>query len=191
MPSLVRLQLPGVVVALRGEVEDGCGTSPKHVLLQFRVIAIAVRPRARQIPGQHSVAERKLLALSTIARSPGIRVIDLARVLGVRQPTASQMVKALAGLQLVEVDRDGCDRRAVRIRASAAGLSVLRSLPAHFEFEDRLLEALCRLEEPSLRSLEACMADLIRALGHLDFVETARGGAESCIAFDPDDPTER
>lgn len=182
--------MPGVVVALRGDVGGGSVTSPKHVLLQFRVIANAVRPRARQIQGLHSVAERKLLALSTIAQSPGLGVKDLASVLGVRQPTASQMVKVLAGLQLIEVERDGCDRRAVRIRASAAGLSVLRSLPAQFEFEDRLLEALGRLDEPSLRSLEACMADLTRALGRADFVKAARADAESCIAFDPDAPAE-
>lgn len=164
MPALERLQLPGEFVAHSGSQKDAQVVSPKSVLLQFRVIANAVRSPARPVRELHPVTDRKLLALSAIAHTPGIRINGLAKVLGVRQPTASQVVKALAGLHLVEVHRDDGDRRAVGIRPSVAGLAVLHGLPAHFDFGDRLPEALSRLDGDSLRSLESGLADLVRAL---------------------------
>ncbi|MBT9598227.1 MAG: winged helix-turn-helix transcriptional regulator [Vitreoscilla sp.] len=165
MPALERLQMPGVFVAIRGSQEQPQVVSPKRVLLQFRVIANAVRSTARPVGALHPVTDRKLLALNAIAHAPGIGVNALAKELGMRQPTASQVVKALAGLHLVEVQRDDGDRRAVSIRPSVAGLAVLHGLPAHFEFGDRLPEALARLDGDSLRSLESGLADLVQALG--------------------------
>lgn len=179
MPALERLQMPGVFVALSGSQKDAQVVSPKRVLLQFRVIANAVRSPARPVRALHPVTDRKLLALSAIAHAPGIGVNGLAKALGVRQPTASQVVKALAGLHLVEVQRDEGDRRAVRIRPSLAGLAVLQSLPAHFDFGDRLPEALARLDGDSLRSLESGLADLVQALGRTAPVRGSDGNDNS------------
>jgi DNA-binding MarR family transcriptional regulator len=136
----------------------------KRVLLQFRVIANAVRSPARPTLEASPVADRKLRALSAIAQSPGMGVKDLALALGVRQPTASQVVKVLSRLRLIEVERDGRDRRAVRIRASDEGLSILRCLPAHFDFGDRLPQALAQLDRASLLRLESGLNSLVQVL---------------------------
>jgi DNA-binding MarR family transcriptional regulator len=138
--------------------------TPKRVLLQFRVIANAVRSPVRPVHARQAVPDRQLLALSAIARAPGMRVRDLAQALGVRQPTASQVVKALLARQLVTVERDGGDRRAVRIHVHAHGLAVLQVLPESFDFGDRLPEALARLDASALRSLEAGLSELTLAL---------------------------
>lgn len=164
-PAFERLHLPGVFVALSGKQKNSQVVSPKRVLLQFRIIANAVSSPVRPKHALHAVTDRKLLALNAIAHTPGMGIKGLAKALGVRQPTASQVVKALAGLHLVEVHRDGADRRAVNIRPSGAGLAILQGLPAHFDFGDRLPEALARLDADSLRSLESGLADLVRALG--------------------------
>lgn len=138
--------------------------SPKHVLLQFRVIANAVRTPSRPTGATRRVADRKLLALSAVAQSPGMGVNALAVALGVRQPTASQVVKALAQLRLVEVARDDRDRRAVRIHVSDDGQAVLRHLPAQFDFGDRLGKALTQLDVALLLRLESGLASLVQAL---------------------------
>ena len=136
----------------------------KRVLLQSRVVANAVRFAAH--PGrQHaSVGDRKLLALNAIASKPGMGVNELAGTLGVRQPTASQLVKALAASNLVDVHRDSRDRRAVHIRANARGRTVLRRLPAGFDFGDRLPKAVGELDAASLSSLESGLSELLDAL---------------------------
>lgn len=156
--------MPGLFVAVAHRRPDAPAVLPKQVLLQFRVIASAVRSPTRAATGPHPVTDRKLLALSAIAGSPGMGVNQLAQALGVRQPTASQVVKTLAEQHLVDVHRDARDRRAVRICASAAGRALLQRLPAQFDFGDRLPEALARLDEGRLRSLELGLADLVQAL---------------------------
>lgn len=156
--------MPGVFVSLSNDTDGGQTGSPKRVLLQFRVIANAARAPARLARTTQPVAGRKLLALSVIARTPGLGVNGLAAALGVRQPTASQVVRTLAKLHLVAVGRDGRDRRAVRIRASALGLAVLNELPPRFDFGDRLPEALSQLDSEALGRLESELAVLVEAL---------------------------
>lgn len=144
--------------------EAALATAPRRVLLQFRAIANAVRSQARQAQQRHLIGNRKLLALRAIADAPGVGVKGLARSLGVRQPTASQIVKALAALHLVQVRSDERDQRAVRIHASAAGLAVLRNLPGQFDLGDRLNDALGRLNQNALSSLESGLAAVLKAL---------------------------
>lgn len=156
-----------------GGQEVALATAPKRVLLQFRVIAHAVRSHAKHLQPKPTVGDRKLLALSSIAGTPGMGVNRLARFLGVRQPTASQVVKALAALQFVHVQGDADDRRAVCIHASATGLAILRSLPADFDFGDRLPQALERLDPNALSNLESGLSEVLEALSRLRRVTRA------------------
>ena len=164
MAALERPQVPHVFVAFGDGQRAAAMPASKRVLLQFRVIANAVRSCARSVGTTHAVADRKLLALSAIAQLPGMGVNELANALGVRQPTASQVVKALAQRRLVQVQRDRRDRRAVKIRVTDDGLAVLRCLPAHFDFGDRLPRALAQLDGASLLRLESGLTTLLAAL---------------------------
>lgn len=133
-------------------------------MLQFRVVANALRaPVQRRVEG-HAISDRKLTALNAVWHSPGIGVNALARLLDVRQPTASQLVKALAAQQLIEVRRDSHDRRAVNLHISADGRALLRRLPAGFDFGARLPLALQRMGAESVISLERGLSQLIESL---------------------------
>ncbi len=191
MAPLERPQVPGVFLALAGGQREAQIPSSRRVLLQFRVIANAVRSSARPVGATHPVADRNLLALSAIDQSPGMGVNDLANALGVRQPTASQVVKALARLHLVEVERDRRDRRAVTIHVSDDGLAVLRCLPAHFDFGDRLPEALTQLDGALLLRLESGLTNLVQALTRsASFSEVRSGGQFGTGHKSPDDALE-
>jgi DNA-binding MarR family transcriptional regulator len=175
MAAQERPQVPGVLVAA-GDGRAGARVlSSRRVLLQFRVIANAVRSGSRPVRAPHPIADRKLLALSAIAQSPGLGVNHLASALGVRQPTASQVVKALAHLHLIDVARDRHDRRAVAIRVNDDGLAILRSLPAHFDFGDRLPQAVALLDGASLLRLESGLTRLLQALSRSAARSKVRG----------------
>ena len=157
----------------------------KRVLLQFRVIANAVRSSARTTRDGHTVADRKLRALGAIAQSPGLGVNDLADALGVRQPTASQLVKALAQLRLIAVERDDHDRRAVRIHVSDDGWAILRQFPARLDFADRLPAALTQLDGDLLVRLESVLTRLVQALTRQPSSFEPRGGEPSNARHKP------
>lgn len=189
MAALERPHVPGVFVAIASGQRKAQIPPSKRVLLQFRVIANAVRSSARPIGATAPVAGRKLLALSAIAQSPGLGVNDLAIALGVRQPTASQVVKALAQLRLVEVKRDGRDRRAVMIHVCNDGLAILRCLPAHFDFGDRLPEALAQLDGALLLRLESGLTSLVQALTQSASFSVVRSGGQFGTGHRPPDNT--
>lgn len=164
MTEAVRPPMPGVHVARSGGGVLSREGTAKRVLLQFRVIANAVKSSAPPVPSLTGVTDRKLLALRAVAEAPGLSMNALAVALEIRQPTASQVVKFLVQKQLVEVSRDSRDRRAVRIRASGLGLALLEGLPSQFDFGERLPRALAQVGPASLSSLEASLEVLLNAL---------------------------
>ena len=157
-------QAPGVHVARGSDRADAEIALPRRVVLQFRVVANSVWSSAHRPRQNQTVGDRKLLALSAIAHMPGLGVNALALTLGVRQPTASQVVKALAASHLITVRRDDLDRRAVRIHATLEGLAVVRELPPSFDFGNRLPLALGLLRPGELCRLESGLAELLDAL---------------------------
>jgi len=65
--------------------------------------------------------------LAHLQGDSGARIGDLALWLGVRPPTVSQLVDALASRGLVERYADEADRRAIRVRLSAEGKAMAES----------------------------------------------------------------
>ena len=81
----------------------------------------------------------------------------------VRQPTASNLVKALAERDLIEVRKDERDGRAVMLHLRPAGARVLRRVPG--PFAGVLPGALASLDLITLERLELDLAALIKVLG--------------------------
>lgn len=100
-----------------------------EVLKLFRVIVKAVRGHYTQVESRSGVSGAQLWALTSIADSPGIKVGDLARTLAVHQSTASNLLRRLESLGLVERSRTRDDQRSVRLALTAAGLDALASAP--------------------------------------------------------------
>lgn len=136
----------------------------RRVLMQFRIIANAMSLPAGPVSSQSPVVHRNLRALDAVAHAPGLGVNALASALGVPQPMASQAVKALVQRHLIKVERNLHDRRAVRLYVSEDGRAVLGSLPAKFDFGDRLAAALRKLDEASQLRLESGLSCVARAL---------------------------
>lgn len=134
-----------------------------RVLKQFRIVFNAVKTHLQQVERRAGASGAQVWALHVIQDHPGIGVSDLARAMNVRQPTASTFVKALVEQELIEVRREGADKRAVQLHALPKGRALLRRVPG--PFQGVLPEALAALDSQTLRSLEAPLTKLIQQLG--------------------------
>lgn len=134
-----------------------------RVLRQFRLVFNTVKTHFQQMEKRSGLGGAQVWALSVVRDRPGIGVNDLARALDVRQPTASNLVKALADQDMIEVRKDERDGRAVMLHMRPAGNRVLRRAPG--PFTGVLPEALATLDPATLERLEQDLAVLIKVLG--------------------------
>jgi DNA-binding MarR family transcriptional regulator len=134
-----------------------------RVLQQFRIVFNAVKAHFQQVERRAGVGGAQVWALSIVHDRPGLGVGELANAMSVRQPTASNLAKNLAQHGLIEVRRDGPDRRAVQLHILPEGRSMLRRTLG--PFAGVLPQALASLDDASLRRLETDLAQLIKALG--------------------------
>jgi len=133
------------------------------VLRQFRVVFNAVKSHFQQVEREAGVGGAQLWALSIVSARPGIGVNGLAELLGIRQPTASIIVKSLAQQGMVEARREGPDRRAVQLHVLAPGRKLLLRAPG--PFAGVLPQALAELDPATLARLESDLEQLIARLG--------------------------
>lgn len=134
-----------------------------RVLRQFRIVFNAVKTHFQQVERKAGLGGAQVWALSVIRDRPGLGVNDLASVLSVRQPTASNLVKSLAEQGLVQARREGADRRAVQLHVLPEGRKVLKRAPG--PFSGVLPDALAGLDTATLARLERDLAQLIERLG--------------------------
>ncbi len=136
--------------------------APGRVLRQFRVVFNAVKTHFQQVESLAGASGTQVWALHIVNERPGLGVSELARIMDVRQPTASSFVKALATQRLIDIRREGPDRRAVQLHMTAEGRKVLRKAPG--PFSGVLPQALGALSKRTLDQLETGLAELIRQL---------------------------
>ena len=134
-----------------------------RVLRQFRIVFNAVKSHFRQVEREAGVGGAQLWALSVIGHAPGIGITGLAHELDIHQSTASNLIRALVELGLVEASRGGQDRRSVALRLLPAGSEVLQRAP--LPFAGVLPDALESLDEATLARLERDLGALIGLLG--------------------------
>jgi len=136
--------------------------SHTRVLRQLRVVFNAVKTHFQQAERRSGVGGAQVWALSVIRDRPGLGITDLADALSVRQPTASNLVKSLVQQSLVEVRRDGPDRRSVQLHVRSEGRRLLRRMPG--PFAGVLPDALAGLDADTLQRMEADLSLLIQRL---------------------------
>ncbi|WP_418316389.1 MarR family winged helix-turn-helix transcriptional regulator [Piscinibacter sakaiensis] len=142
---------------------DPHGESAARVLRQFRLVFNAIKTHFQQVEKRAGVGGAQVWALSVIRQTPGIGVNELARAMDVRQPTASNLVRTLVEQDLIDVRKDGRDRRAVQLHLRPGGMRVLRRAPQ--PFSGVLPQALASLDAATLQRLEEDLSQLIGALG--------------------------
>lgn len=134
-----------------------------RVLRRFRLVFNAVKAHFREVEKKAGVGGAQVWALSVIRTDPGISVGDLARAMDIHQSTASNLVRSLVALDLIQRVRGGADRRGVQLQATPAGLKVLRKAPG--PFAGVLPEALESLDAATLARLDRDLGRLIGVLG--------------------------
>jgi DNA-binding MarR family transcriptional regulator len=132
------------------------------VLRRFRLVFNAVKTHFQQVEKKTGIGGAQLWALSIIRARSGLGVSDLAKAMDVHQSTASNLVKTLVEREMVQVLKDGPDRRTVQLSILPAGAKVLRRAPG--PFTGVLPQALASLDPATLRRLDADLAKLIVAL---------------------------
>jgi DNA-binding MarR family transcriptional regulator len=133
------------------------------VLRQFRIVFNAVKTHFQRVERSVGLGGAQVWALSVIRDRPGLGVKALATAMDVRQPTASNLVRALLRSGLIDVRRDGSDRRTVQLHLLPPGHRVLRRVPG--PYGGVLPDALKALPPDALVRLQR---DLDLLLAHLD-----------------------
>ncbi|MFN9211166.1 MAG: MarR family winged helix-turn-helix transcriptional regulator [Betaproteobacteria bacterium] len=133
-----------------------------QVLRRFRQVFNAVKTHFQQVERQAGVGGAQLWALHVIRERPGLGVNDLAAAMDVHQSTASNLVRGLVERGLIQVARNGPDKRAVQLTALTDGHRILRRAPG--PFTGVLPQALATLDEATLNRLDRDLARLIDAL---------------------------
>ena len=133
-----------------------------EVLRQFRQVFNAVKTHFQQVEKKVGLGGAQVWALSVIRDTAGIRVSELAQAMDIHQSTASNLVKGLIERGLISAERDGPDKRVVRLKLQPAGGKVLREVPG--PFEGVLPSALQSLDVPTLQRLNTDLRGLVTVL---------------------------
>lgn len=144
------------------------GPTANQVLRRFRIVFNAVKTHFQQVEKMAGVGGAQLWALSVIYAQPGIGVNDLAKSMDIHQTTASNLVKSLVSIAMVEVSKEGPDRRTVQLYLLPAGQRVLKKAPG--PFSGVLPQALSQLDTATLNRLDH---DLGLLLAQLEIDERA------------------
>ncbi len=133
-----------------------------EVLRQFRQVFNAVKTHFQQVEKKVGLGGAQVWALSVIRDTAGIRVTELAQAMDIHQSTASNLVKGLLDKDLISAERDGPDKRVVRLKLQPAGDKALRAVPG--PFEGVLPNALQSLDVPTLKRLNTDLGGLVTIL---------------------------
>ena len=134
------------------------------VLRQFRVIVAALREHYGALERASGLGGAQLWALAEVANARELSVGDLARRMGIKSPTASNLVRALLERQLVRKLRTREDQRIVCVSVTPEGKALLRRAPQ--PIEGLLQSALARMPAARLDSLHAHLDDVLALLHH-------------------------
>ena len=134
------------------------------VLRQFRVIVAALREHYGAVERAAGLGGAQLWALAEVAAAGELSVGDLARQMGIKAPTASNLVRSLLERQLVRKLRTREDQRVVCISATPEGTKLLRRAPR--PIEGLLQAALGRMPTARLESLQGHLDDVLAQLHH-------------------------
>lgn len=99
------------------------------VLALFRGIYGTVRTHFGQIEKAVGLGGAQVWALAVVQSQPGLRINELAHAMHIRQPTASNLVKALATQGLLTMQRSASDKRVVQLNCTAAAVRLLERVP--------------------------------------------------------------
>lgn len=122
-----------------------------EALKRFHIIYGAVRKHSRNMERTCGVGGAQIWAMALMARTPGLRVTQLARDLSIHPSNASNLLDKLERAGLVQRARSSEDQRVVQLYLTEAGQQVLARAPQ--PLSGVLTHALEQLPEELLQQL--------------------------------------
>ncbi len=109
--------------------------------------------------GGEDITAARFTALSTIGACPGVRQVDIARLLNIARPAALKVVNRLVQLGLVDTHPIPSDRRIGALALTAKGQAKLQEYEAAVRaHEDRIA---CRLTKSQRATFDALLRKLL------------------------------
>ena len=110
---------------------------------------------------EHDLNPGRFAALLVIGKNPGISQTALSRAIGIDKSTLTPALDDLARRGLVRRARTATDKRAYRLKLTAAGEDILRDLTACAQAHDRDLDVIVGRQRPVvLRALKRIVETL-------------------------------
>lgn len=138
----------------------------RSVLKFLRVMMLAVQKHASQTEQSSQVTAPQLWAMWELMRTPGLRVLDLAKAMAVNAATIRTMMAELEGRGLVGSVSSGDSPNAARLSLSEAGRQILEAAPG--PAQGVVFAALEKLDDDDLGQLVEALQPLIAAMPHTD-----------------------
>jgi len=157
--------------------------NPNKLATGLAKIGQVIRHEAWRDAGESGLTPTQAQVLVAVDASPGgwMSVGDIAKTLGVTQPTVSDAVAALERKGMVARERLESDKRVVCVRLTAAGR---RHARAEANGPEVLLRAIGELDDTEQDVFVRGLMKMIRSLQHAGRVPTSRMCA-SCVYFRP------
>jgi len=128
----------------------------------LRQLMQLAQTRSKKIRKETGITGPQLLAMKTLADSPGLSISELARRIYLHPATVVGIVDRLEGQGLVERTPSKKDRRQVNVKLTRSGMGALRKTPA--ATQDSVLAGLESLPEKKLARLAVNLAKIVKVL---------------------------
>ena len=128
----------------------------------LRKLMQLVQTRSKKIRKETGITGPQLLAMKTLADSPGLSISELARRIYLHPATVVGIVDRLEGQGLVERSPSTRDRRQVQVKLTRGGKAALRKTP--LAARDAVLAGLETLPDKKLKRLAVSLALIVRVL---------------------------
>jgi DNA-binding MarR family transcriptional regulator len=138
----------------------------RGVLKLIRVMVLAVQKHAQQAERRGLVTAPELWAMSELRRTPGLRVIDLAKSMAIHPSSVKAMVTALESRGLVRTISSGNGVNTLRLALTEEGRGVLDATPG--PAQGVVLAALEQLDDSTLKKLVNALQPLVSAMQYTD-----------------------
>ena len=149
-----------------GKVPDAAPSADLEALQKLRIVIRAAQRHSLWVEKQCGVNGAQLWIMQELADTPGLRVGQITARLAIAQTTTSNLLEGLVRKGYVVKTRDLDDARVVKLALSEAGLALLGTAPK--PARGLLPEALAKLDEADLASLNAGLQGLLDSIEDLD-----------------------
>jgi DNA-binding MarR family transcriptional regulator len=138
----------------------------RGILKLVRMMVVAVRTHAERIEREGGVTAPQLWLLRELDRAPGLRVVDLARIMAVHATTLRAMLAELDTQGLVREIASAGAPNTTRLALTEAGKRVLDAAPG--PAQGVVFAALEKLDDRELETLAEALRPLLAAMQFTD-----------------------